>query len=97
MTSESIFSSLNRWARDNHSLRLFFGRRFGGQVSLRSGCRNAADTAPLVGDQGLIVAEIDRRMSLVFEIAAQVVANLQRADRMRQRVLDVVFDRGAAL
>ncbi|MGA9163401.1 MAG: restriction endonuclease subunit S [Thiobacillus sp.] len=45
---------------------------------------------PLV-DQHRIVAEVDRRLSLLRETEAQVDVNLQRADRMRQAILARAF------
>jgi type I restriction enzyme S subunit len=46
---------------------------------------------PPAGEQGRIVAEIDRRLSLLRETEAQVDANLQRAERMRQSILVRAF------
>jgi type I restriction enzyme S subunit len=42
-------------------------------------------------EQHRIVAEVDRRLSLLRETEAQVDANLQRAERMRQSVLASAF------
>jgi len=42
-------------------------------------------------EQHRIVAEIDRRLSLIHEVEAQVDVNLQRAERMRQSILRKVF------
>ena len=46
---------------------------------------------PPVAEQHLIVAELDRRFSLMRETEAQVDANLQRAARLRQSVLQSSF------
>ena len=45
---------------------------------------------PLV-EQKRIVAEVDRRLSLIREKEAQVDANLQRAERLRQSILAKAF------
>ena len=42
-------------------------------------------------EQESIVAEIDRRLSLIGETIAQVDANVQRAERLRQSILRCVF------
>ncbi|MBW8364759.1 MAG: DEAD/DEAH box helicase family protein [Rhizobium sp.] len=46
---------------------------------------------PPILEQGLIIAEIERRLSLVDEAETQVNANLQRTERMRQSILQTVF------
>jgi type I restriction enzyme S subunit len=46
---------------------------------------------PPVEEQHRIVAEIDRRLSILRETETQVDANLQRAERMRQAILARVF------
>ncbi|SDW31761.1 restriction endonuclease subunit S [Nitrosomonas communis] len=46
---------------------------------------------PPVAEQHRIVAEIDRRLSLLHEIEVQVVANLYRAERLRQSILADAF------
>ena len=45
-------------------------------------------------EQNRIVAEVDRRLSLVREVEAQVEANLTRAQRLRQSILQAEFMRG---
>lgn len=45
-------------------------------------------------EQYRIVAEIDRRLSLVREVESQVDANLQRAERLRQSILSQAFSGG---
>jgi restriction endonuclease S subunit/predicted GIY-YIG superfamily endonuclease len=49
---------------------------------------------PPLAEQERIVAEVERRLSLVEEFEALVVANLQRADRLRQIVLQRAFSGG---
>lgn len=46
---------------------------------------------PAANEQDRIVAEIDRRLSLLHETEAQVAANLQRAERLSQSVLSNAF------
>lgn len=43
-------------------------------------------------EQQRIVAEVDRRLSVVEELEAVVNANLQRATRLRQSILKKAFD-----
>ncbi|HUW27633.1 MAG TPA: restriction endonuclease subunit S [Sulfuriferula sp.] len=52
---------------------------------------------PPTAEQQQIVAEVDRRFSLADEAEAQVNANLQRAERLRQAVLNSVFSGGFAI
>jgi type I restriction enzyme S subunit len=51
---------------------------------------------PLIDDasakQQLIVAEAERRLSVVEELEAVVNANLQRATRLRQSILQRAFE-----
>ena len=42
---------------------------------------------PPFGEQRIIVAEVKRRLSVVEELEAVVNANLQRATRIRQSIL----------
>ena len=44
-----------------------------------------------VAGQTRIVAEVERRLSVVEELAAVVSANLQRATRLRQSILQKAF------
>jgi type I restriction enzyme, S subunit len=46
---------------------------------------------PHVGEQRQIVAEVERRLSVIEELQACVEANLTRADRLRQSVLGTAF------
>ncbi|MEX0806765.1 MAG: hypothetical protein WD688_26110, partial [Candidatus Binatia bacterium] len=52
---------------------------------------NTRDTTPLA-EQHSIVAEVERRLSVVEELEAVVNANLQRANRLRQSVLQRAFE-----
>ena len=45
---------------------------------------------PLV-EQQKIVAEVERRLSVIEELEAAVQANLTRADRLRQSILATAF------
>ena len=46
---------------------------------------------PPLPEQHRIVAEVDRRLSIVREVEAEVDANLRRAERLRQSVLAAAF------
>jgi len=46
---------------------------------------------PPVEDQRRIVEDLDRRLSVVDEVAAEIDANIRRADRVRQAVLRRAF------
>jgi type I restriction enzyme S subunit len=46
---------------------------------------------PSIAEQHRIVAEVDRRVSLVRDTGTQVDANLRRAGRLRQSILSKVF------
>ena len=46
---------------------------------------------PRVAEQQQIVAEVERRLSVIEELETAVQANLTRADRLRQSVLARVF------
>src|SRR4029077_584022 len=46
---------------------------------------------PKVATQQQIVAEVERRLSVVEELEAAVEADLTRADRLRQAILQQVF------
>lgn len=47
---------------------------------------------PPIAEQQRIVAELERRLSLVQELEAAVVANLKRAERLRQSILKRAFE-----
>jgi type I restriction enzyme S subunit len=46
---------------------------------------------PPLAEQTRIVAEVERRMSVIEEVQAVVTANLQRANRLRQSILQRAF------
>ncbi len=47
---------------------------------------------PPLAEQSRIVAEVERRLSVVEELEATVEANLQRATRLRQSILQKAFE-----
>jgi type I restriction enzyme, S subunit len=53
--------------------------------------RMTAISLPPSAEQERIVAEVDRRLSVVEELEAVVNANLQRANRLRQSILQQAF------
>ena len=46
---------------------------------------------PSLGEQMRIVAEVERRLSVIEEVDALVEANLQRSTRLRQSILTVAL------
>ncbi|MDO9189537.1 MAG: hypothetical protein Q7U24_06690, partial [Sulfurimicrobium sp.] len=46
---------------------------------------------PPLSEQHRIVAEVDRRLSILSETEAQVETNLRRAERLRQSILSRAF------
>jgi type I restriction enzyme S subunit len=56
-----------------------------------AGLRKIAIPLPPIFEQKRIVAEVDRRLSILSETEAQVDANLQRAERLRQSILARAF------
>ena len=46
---------------------------------------------PPLNEQGRIVAEVDRHMSIIREVEAEVASNLQRAQALRQATLAKAF------
>ena len=53
---------------------------------------SSAIPIPPSAEQQRIVAEVERRLSVVEELEAVVNANLQRATRLRQSILQRAFD-----
>ena len=49
---------------------------------------------PPLAEQTRIVAEVERRLSVVEELESVVSANLQRATRLRQSILQKAFTGG---
>ena len=63
-----------------------------GQVNLTLQiCREIAIPLPPLAEQQRIVAEADRRLSLIRVAEVQVSANLARAQRLRQSILQAAF------
>ena len=48
---------------------------------------------PPLAEQNRIVAEVDRRLSLVREVEAEIDASLKRAERLRQAILMRSFEK----
>ncbi|MEI8013993.1 MAG: hypothetical protein WCH20_04065 [Nitrospira sp.] len=68
----------------------------GNQESMRNigqeRIRQIAFALPGLEEQHAIVDEVERRLSVIEELEAAVQANLTRADRLRQSVLQSAFD-----
>jgi len=56
-----------------------------------SGLRSIAFGLPLKTEQARIVAEVDRHLSVIRGIEAEVDVNLQRAQVLRQAILSKQF------
>ncbi len=54
--------------------------------------KSVAISLPPLPEQTRIVAEVERRLSVVDELDAMVTANLQRAARLRQSILQKAFE-----
>lgn len=65
----------------------------GMQPNLNLGLVRAIAVAlPPLDEQNQIVAEVDRRLSVVDELATQIEADLKRASRLRQGILKRAFE-----
>lgn len=63
-----------------------------GQHNLQvSTCRKLPIPVPPLTEQTRIVAEVDRHLSIIREVEAEVDANLQRAQALRQATLSAAF------
>ncbi len=60
--------------------------------SVSLGLENSVIPLPPPAEQQRIVAEVERRLSVVEELEAVVNANLQRAIRLRQSILQRAFE-----
>ena len=58
--------------------------------------KNTVVPLPPLAEQTRIVAEVERRLSVVAELESVVSANLQRAVRLRQSILQKAFTGGLA-
>ena len=61
------------------------------ELNLEQISRSIAIPLPPLAEQTRIVAEVERRLSVVEEMEAVVSANLQRATRLRQSILQKAF------
>ena len=81
LMSTSVLSRLERTAKAT-----------AGQSNLQvSTCRRLPLPIPPIAEQGRIVAEVDRRLSLVRGVETEVDANLKRAQSLRQSTLQKAF------
>ena len=55
-------------------------------------CRALPIPLPPLGEQHRVVAEVERRISLVLGVEAEVEANLRRSQSLRQAALAAAFD-----
>lgn len=63
-----------------------------GQFNVQvSTCRRLVLPLPPLAEQHRIVAQIDRRLSIVSEVESEVEANLRRATRMRHAILETLI------
>ena len=95
----STATYLNYWLNsEQHGQRYFEKCMYGqGRPHLSFEQLEATPVAlPPVEEQHRIVAEVDRRLSIVREVEAEVDANLKRAQTLRQAVLARVFSGGQA-
>ncbi len=54
--------------------------------------KSLAIPLPPLAEQRRIVAEVERRLSVVAEVEAAVETNLARAERLRQSILKRAFE-----
>lgn len=84
-----LFTALNTYGFIRHLL----GGQTGTQLPHISGegIQSFPIAVPPLAEQTRIVAEVERRLSVVDELEAVVSANLQRARRLRQSILQKAF------
>ena len=81
-----FFQSPNYWRQ------IEAGKRGIGQPNVNAQTLSRVNVPlPPVAEQERIVAEVERRLSVVEELSALVTANLQRATRLRQAILQRAF------
>jgi type I restriction enzyme, S subunit len=69
------------------------GKATAGQFNLTlEVCRDLPLPVPPLVEQSRIVAEVERRLSVIDELEMQVEANLNRAERLRQAILRRAFE-----
>jgi type I restriction enzyme S subunit len=61
-------------------------------TSTRPCCLGSKSPSPPLPEQHRIVAEVERRLSVIDELDAVVDANLKRAERLRQAILKRAFE-----
>lgn len=54
-------------------------------------CSRLVNFPPTLAEQTRIVAEVERRLSVMEELEAVIATNLQRATRLRQSILQKAF------
>jgi type I restriction enzyme S subunit len=84
---------LSYW--QSHSSRMWIESKAATSAGQHNISMSVLGTAPVplpsIAEQHRIVAEVDRRVSLVRDTGTQVDANLRRAGRLRQSILSKVF------
>jgi type I restriction enzyme S subunit len=95
LTGDETLSAwvLSYW--QSHSSRLWIESKAATSAGQHNISMSVLATAPVpvppAEEQHRIVAEVDRRLSLLREAEVQVDANLQRAERLRQSILSKAF------
>ena len=95
LTGDETLSAwvLSYW--QSHSSRLWIESKAATSAGQHNISMSVLATAPVpvppAEEQHRIVAEVDRRLSLLREAEVQVDANLQRAERLRQSILSRAF------
>jgi type I restriction enzyme S subunit len=58
----------------------------------KSNCNNVPVPLPSLEEQKRIVAEVERRLSVVEELETVIKANIQRATHLRESILQRAFE-----